>query len=104
MNSNPIRNRRLGLVLLVSTAIIAIVLLFPGVALGLQTDLAVGKATYKVGETVTFTGSIILDANEVANIQAVTLNVDAATSTKPGSESLTWTRPQAPSQAPSPSR
>ena len=89
MNSNPVRNRRLGLVLLVSTAIIAIVLLFPGVALGLQTDFAVGKATYKVGETVTFTGAIILDAEEIANIQAVILNVDAATSTKPGSESFT---------------
>ena len=86
---------RLGLVLLVTAAIIATIFLVPGVALGLSTSFDTSKNIYKVGDTVVFDASIVFDASaqEEANIQAVILNVQPATSTKPGSESFTVNLP-----------
>ncbi len=98
MKNKPIRNRRLGIILLITAAVISTVLLVPGVVLGLQTTFQNGKepALYKVGETVTFQGAILFNgaAEEIANISSVTLNVQPdSISASPGTEAFTSTLP-----------
>ena len=97
MNSKPIRNRRLGIVLLITAAVISTVLLVPGVVLGLDSTFQNGKepAIYKVGETVTFNGSILFNGSstELSDITSVTLSVTPDITASPGSEAFTSTLP-----------
>ncbi|MFH1141818.1 MAG: hypothetical protein V1724_09215, partial [Chloroflexota bacterium] len=91
MNTNSPRNRRVGLAVLATVAVIAVILLVPGIALGLSSNYDTSKDVYKVGEDVIGNGSILFNgiSQEVAKIQSVKLKVQPKPgSSKPGSESF----------------
>ena len=94
MKKRPIRNRRLSIIILITAAVISTVLVVPGVVLGLDSTFQNGKepAISKVGETVTFNGSILFNgsAEELSDITSVTRSVAPDfISASPGSEAFT---------------
>ncbi|MEK7777142.1 MAG: hypothetical protein AAB303_00765, partial [Chloroflexota bacterium] len=89
MNTNSPRNRRVGLAILATVAVIAVILLVPGIALGLTSNFDTTKDVYKVGEDVIGNGSILFNgaSNEVAKIASAKIKVQPKPgSSKPGSE------------------
>ncbi len=91
MNTSVARNRRVGLAVLATLAVVAVILLVPGIALGLSSNYDTTKDIYKVGEDVVGNASILFNgaSEEVAQIASVKLTVQPkAGSSKPGSESF----------------
>ncbi|MDO8751777.1 MAG: hypothetical protein Q7K03_11670 [Dehalococcoidia bacterium] len=89
MNTNSPRNRRVGLAILATVAVIAVIVLVPGIALGLTSNFDTTKDVYKVGEDVIGNGSILFNgtSQEVAKIASAKIKVQPKPgSSKPGSE------------------
>ena len=60
----------------VASALAALLILFPGSALGLSTTVSADKSGYLLGELVQFTASVTFDEGEIKNINSVTLVVN----------------------------
>jgi hypothetical protein len=100
MDSRIIKNHRFGLVLIITAAIVGVVLFFPGIALSIQPTFTHGKdpsaGIFKVGEVVTFTGSVLFNgsAQETSNIDVIRFTIAPDTSDgEGGSESFSASLP-----------
>ena len=62
--------------LMIASALAAVLILFPGSALGLATTVQADKSDYLLGEIINFTASLEFDEGEIKNLNSVTLAVN----------------------------